>query len=107
MFLFNNKKVTEVIIKTEEKSDTRAKDSMNTAKEISEKYAQLSSCCSLLSKIKGNETDYAHLAPYANGWSVSGYSIRDAGIDKQKVYDYIEKLAKSKKDDLERDLSSL
>lgn len=69
-------------------------------------YSQSSACCKLLSEIsktrfKGDK------AALLGEWIVNLQDIKDAGIDCNKIYDLIKRLAKEKKDELDCRLEDL
>jgi purine-nucleoside phosphorylase len=85
--------------KTKEKTVSRAK-------EISEQYGQLEKCCGVISSVQKSE-DIVGMSMYTGGWRLSGYSVKGAGIDIEDVYNYIEKLARKRKSELEIELEKL
>ena len=99
MFGRNKKK------KEEKKVPVKSKE-LNKAEKIAKQYIGLSKCCEILSKIedKGkDENDYLELHP--GGWRVMGYTIKNAGIDIEEIYDFIKKLVLKRKAELESELS--
>jgi hypothetical protein len=78
--------------------------SLDRAKDISDQYKQLSSCCDVIAEAKCNK----HMdLLYSGGWKMSAYVIGAAGIDIEEVYAHIIKLAQKRKLELELELEKL
>lgn len=78
--------------------------SVDKAKDIADKYAQLSECCRILAEVKQKEKRYS-IRFGDNGWRVWEHQLSQAGIDKEEVYSFIECLARKRKAQLESELA--
>jgi len=82
---------------------------LKKAKAISEKYASLESCHSILSSILKDDNgclDYLGLLG-DNDWRIYEHELTMAGIDKEKVYEFIRTLTISRKKEIEMELENL
>ena len=93
------------IFKKKKEVETKSCNDLSKAKNVSEKYNQLSKCCEAISQIESEDNDLIDL--YHHGWKVSGYSIKASGIDINLIYDYIKTLAIIRKKEIETELTSL
>ena len=81
--------------------------SVEKAKDISDKYKQLKYCCGIVSDINSDEDRTSVFGIELHGWRMTKYEVDSAGIDSDLVYQIIEKLAKSKKLELEKELGEV
>ena len=93
------------MFKKKEEVETESCSDLSKAKDVSEKYSQLSRCCEVLSEVESEENDLVDV--YRQGWKFSAYAIIRSGIDINEVYDYIKTLAIKRKKEIETELTSL
>lgn len=72
---------------------------ISKAEEIAKKYKQMQECCSILAAVGVKEDRMFPM--HSGGWRVMEYTIKNAGIDVEEVYDYIKNLAVKRKAELE------
>jgi hypothetical protein len=77
---------------------------LDKAKNISEKYEQLKYCCGIISDINSEEKRVSIWMDELLGWRVTQQEVEKAGIDFNAVYRFIEKLARNRKAELEKEL---
>ena len=104
MKFFKKNRQPEVVAKQEKCHSLKA------AKSISDKYAELKYCCSVLSSINEIENpDGLSRLPglHSRGWRLWADTITSAGIDIEEVYSFIGDLAKKRKSVIECELAQL
>ena len=82
---------------------------LEKAEKIIEQYKQLEYCCGVIKDVKGEYYDRPYPMVYGGdgGWKLSRHKLENAGIDVEDIYDYMEKLAKKKKAEIEAEISKL
>ena len=74
--------------------------SLEKAKSVAEKYASLSSCCTLLSEIDVEQEEGVFYPSRSGGWRVYTSQLKSAGIDLDDIYAHIKSLVLKKKNEL-------
>ena len=80
---------------------------LKKAENIAQKYSVLENCCSLLSSLNSNREVSFHEAVYSNGWKISTFNLKEAGVDIDCVYAFIKELVAKKKQSIECELIQL
>ena len=105
-FWNDQKKSSEV---TEAKADTKAPEKtpqhVEKAEKVSNKYTELQYCCSVISSVNTKESHGSYM--YTGGWRLMTYDLRNAGIDENEIYKFIEELAIKRKAEIEDELEKL
>ena len=94
-----------MLFKKKEDVEAEPCSDLSKAKDVSEKYSQLSKCCEVLAEVDLEENDLVDI--YRQGWKFSAYAIKLSGIDINEVYDYIKILAIKRKEEIEAELTQL